>query len=160
MALARLGQKERAANLLERLTPVWHTATPERVEIYGLEPYVVAADIYGEAPHIGRGGWSWYTGSAGWLDRAALESVLGLSLEEGRTLVIRPCVPEYWPGFRIRYRLPDGVTECSIQVENPCGGGQVVAASLNGQSVTTSAWAARITLPPCEGAHRIEIELG
>jgi len=160
MALARLGHKERAAHLLERLTPVWHTATPQRVATYGLEPYVVAADIYGEAPHIGRGGWSWYTGSAGWLYRAGLESVLGLRLEEGRTLVIRPCVPEHWRGFRIRYRLPDGVTECSIQVENPCGGGQVVSARLNGQPVTTSAGAARVTVPPCEGAHHIEIELG
>ena len=96
---------------------------------------MVAADIYGEPPHVGRGGWSWYTGSAGWMYRVALESVLGLRVVDGRTLEIRPCIPESWPGYRIDYRLPDGVTRCQILVDNPHGGEHVVAASLDGQPV-------------------------
>jgi cyclic beta-1,2-glucan synthetase len=160
MALARLGHTERAAHLLERLTPIWHTATPDRVATYGLEPYVVAADIYSEFPHVGRGGWSWYTGSAGWLYRAALEAVLGLRLEEGRTLLIHPCIPAQWPGFRIDYRLPDGVTRCIVDVENPRGGGAVIAASLDRRPQEIVGGAARIPLPSAQDIHRIKVELG
>ncbi|HSO83189.1 GH36-type glycosyl hydrolase domain-containing protein [Thiocapsa sp.] len=160
MAFAELGHNERAAALLERLTPVWHTSSPERLATYGLEPYVVAADIYGAAPHVGRGGWSWYTGSAGWLYRAALESVLGLRVESGRTLLIRPCIPCDWPGFRILYRLPDGATRCDIRVANPHGGAEVVAARLDGQAAALSAGTARILLPASGGFYSIEIEMG
>jgi N,N'-diacetylchitobiose phosphorylase len=160
MAFAELGHTERAAPLLERLTPVWHTSTPERLATYGLEPYVVAADIYGAAPHVGRGGWSWYTGSAGWLYRAALESVLGLRVEAGRTLLIRPCIPSDWPGFRILYRLPDGATRCDIRVANPHGGAEVVAARRDGQAAALSAGTARILLPASAGSYSIEIEMG
>lgn len=160
MAFAELGDRARAAALLERLTPVWHTGTPERLAAYGLEPYVVAADIYGAAPHVGRGGWSWYTGSAGWLYRAALESVLGLRVEAGRTLLIRPCIPSDWSGFRILYRLPDGATRCDIRVANPHGGVEVVAARLDGQAAALSAGTARILLPTSGGFYSIEIEMG
>ena len=160
IALAMLGQRERAATLLERLTPVWHTTTPERVATYGLEPYVVAADIYGEPPHLGRGGWSWYTGSAGWLQRAALEFVLGLRIEGGRTLVIRPCIPDDWPGFRVRYRLADGVTDCAIGVVRAHDGHQVVAARLDGRQAPILDGAARIELPEGGGRHRIDVSLG
>ena len=160
MALAGLGRNERAARVLEMLSPVSHTATPERVACYRLEPYVVAADVYGESPHVGRGGWSWYTGSAGWLYRAALESVLGLRVTQGRTLLIRPCIPADWPGFRLSYRLPDGVTHCEIVVENSRGGRRVIAARLDGREVTLTAGAARITLPGAGGQYRIEVRLG
>ena len=128
--------------------------------VYRLEPYVVAADVYGEPPHVGRGGWSWYTGSAGWLYRAALESVLGLRVMQGRTLLIRPCIPADWPGFRLHYRLPDGATQCEIVVENPQGGRRVIAARLDGRDVPVSDGAARITLPVTGGQYRIEVRLG
>ena len=160
MALTGLGRNERAARVLEMLSPVSHAATPERVARYRLEPYVVAADVYGEPPHVGRGGWSWYTGSAGWLYRAALESVLGLRVTQGRTLLIRPCIPADWPGFRLYYRLPDGVTHCGIFVDNSRGGRRVIAARLDGRDVPVIDGAARITLPDTGGQYRVEVRLG
>ncbi len=159
-ALAALGRHERAARVLEMLSPISHGCDPERVHTYKLEPYVVAADIYGTAPHVGRGGWSWYTGSAGWMYRAALESVLGLGVTGGRTLRIRPCIPADWPGYRIRYRLPDGVTTCDIRVANPHGGETVVAVSLDGRSLEPVRGGARVTLPEAGGEYRIEVLLG
>ena len=106
-AFAEAGRCDRAAALLAMLSPVRHTASPEAVAVYQTEPYVVAADVYGVAPHVGRGGWTWYTGSAGWMWRVAVESVLGLTVEGGAALVLAPCVPSSWPGFSVRYRLPD-----------------------------------------------------
>ena len=106
-ALAEAGRCDRAARLLAMLSPVRHTSSPEAVAVYQTEPYVVAADVYGAPPHVGRGGWTWYTGSAGWMWRVAVESVLGLTVEGGDTLVLAPCVPASWPGFSVRYRLPD-----------------------------------------------------
>jgi N,N'-diacetylchitobiose phosphorylase len=97
------------------------------VAIYRLEPFVVAADVYGVAPHVGRGGWTWYTGSAGWMLRVTLESILGLELVEGHTLRLRPCIPDHWPGFRLRYRLPDGDAVYDIEVRNPEGHTERVA---------------------------------
>ena len=82
-ALAELGRTERATKLLEMLSPITHGRTPEEVEVYRAEPYVIAADVYGVAPHVGRGGWTWYTGSAGWMYRVALESLLGLTIVGG-----------------------------------------------------------------------------
>ena len=107
-ALAEAGRCERAAPLLAMLSPVRHTSSPEAVAVYQTEPYVVAADVYGVAPHVGRGGWTWYTGSAGWMWRVAVESVLGVTVEGGDTLALAPCVPASWPGFSVRYRLPGG----------------------------------------------------
>jgi len=142
------------------LSPVSHTATAEAVETYRLEPYALAADIYGAAPHVGRGGWSWYTGSAGWMYRVGIEAVLGLRVEDGRTLVLKPCIPADWPGLRIHYRLPDGLTRCEIAVENGRGGGRVVAASLDGEASPVSDGAARVTLPAGGGTYRWEVRLG
>ena len=142
------------------LSPVSHAATPEAVARYRLEPYVVAADVYGEPPHVGRGGWSWYTGSAGWWYRAALESVLGLRVEGGRTLVIRPCIPRDWPGFRVSYRLPDGLTRCEVRVHNGPGDGRPVAVRLNGADLEIEDSTARIMLPAGPGQHEIEVWLG
>ncbi len=107
-ALAQAGRCERAAPLLAMLSPVSHTATAEAVATYKTEPYVIAADVYGVEPHVGRGGWTWYTGSAGWMLRVAVESVLGFGLDRGQAITLDPCVPADWPGFSIRYRLPDG----------------------------------------------------
>ena len=127
-ALAELGRRDQTARLLEMLSPVSHTRTPEAVATYRLEPFSVAADIYGVAPHIGRGGWSGYTGSAGWLLRVTLESLLGLELVEGHALRLRPGIPDEWPGFHLRYRLPNSETVYEIEVCNPEGRARRVAA--------------------------------
>jgi len=103
MAFAALGDGERAWELLTLINPVNHGLSAAAVETYKLEPYVVAADVYAVAPHTGRGGWSWYTGSAGWMYRLVLESLLGLRLA-GDKLHLAPCLPADWPGFTIHYR--------------------------------------------------------
>jgi cellobiose phosphorylase len=103
MAFAAQGDRERAWELTRMINPVNHALTSAGVAIYKTEPYVVAADIYALAPHTGRGGWSWYTGSAGWMYRLLLESLLGLRLS-GNKLQINPCLPADMAGFRIHYR--------------------------------------------------------
>jgi cellobiose phosphorylase len=103
MAFARLGDAERAWKTMRMINPVYHGATAEDVSIYRAEPYVVAADVYAVPPHTGRGGWTWYTGSAGWLYRLILESLLGIRFEVDR-LVISPCLPPGWQPYTVRYR--------------------------------------------------------
>src|SRR5205807_4983550 len=115
-ATALLGEGTRAVGLFDLLNPVNHAATPEQVARYKVEPYVVAADIYGEPPHTGRGGWTWYTGSAGWLYRVGLETILGFR-REGNKLRLDPCIPGNWPKFEITYRF--GSATYHITVENP-----------------------------------------
>ncbi len=100
MAFAKLGQSKKAHELFSVLNPINHADSPEGVNRYKVEPYVVAADVYSVAPHAGRGGWTWYTGSAGWLYRAGLESLLGIQ-KKGNTLMIQPCIPKTWPGFEV-----------------------------------------------------------
>jgi cellobiose phosphorylase len=85
------------------INPLNHARTPEAVAVYKVEPYVVAADVYALAPHTGRGGWTWYTGSAGWMYRLVVEALLGLKLE-GDTLRVAPCMPPDWSRFALRYR--------------------------------------------------------
>ncbi len=103
MAFATMGDPARAWELFDLINPIRHSDSPEGVATYRVEPYVVAADVYGVAPHIGRGGWTWYTGSAGWMYRLITESLLGLRVESGK-LRIDPCLPPQWPGFNLRYR--------------------------------------------------------
>jgi cyclic beta-1,2-glucan synthetase len=117
-AAALLGQGDRAKEYFDLLSPVRHSMTPEQVERYKVEPYVVVADIYGEPPHTGRGGWTWYTGSAGWLYRVMLESILGFHLR-GDRLRIEPCIPKAWKSFTIIYRHRSATYR--ITVENPHG---------------------------------------
>jgi cyclic beta-1,2-glucan synthetase len=124
MAFAQLGNGERASELLAMLNPVNRAASRAGVYAYKVEPYVVAADIYSEPPHIRRGGWTWYTGAAGWMYRAGLESILGLR-KRGDLLHLDPCIPPGWQAFRIRYR--HGVTTYEIRVENPRGVARGVA---------------------------------
>jgi cyclic beta-1,2-glucan synthetase len=118
IAFAALGDGDKAAELFAMLNPIGRARTPAGVQRYKVEPYVVAADIYSEPPHSGRGGWTWYTGSAGWLYRAGLESILGFRLR-GRWLVIDPCIPRAWPGFTIAFRHRSA--RYDILVENPRG---------------------------------------
>ena len=103
MAFAALGDNARAWELTQMINPLNHARTPEGVAIYKVEPYVVAADVYALAPHTGRGGWTWYTGSAGWMYRLVVEALLGLKLE-GDSLRFAPCMPPEWSGFALRYR--------------------------------------------------------
>ncbi|WP_417473195.1 GH36-type glycosyl hydrolase domain-containing protein [Luteimonas mephitis] len=120
MAFAELGDHARAWELFRMINPIHHGDTAERVATYKVEPYVVAADVYAVEPHVGRGGWTWYTGSAGWMYRLVIESLLGLRLEGG-TLRLSPCIPPDWPGYAIRYRYRDTVYR--IQVHRGAGQG-------------------------------------
>jgi cyclic beta-1,2-glucan glucanotransferase len=118
IAFAALGNGDKAAELFAMLNPINHAMTPAGVHRYKVEPYVVAADVYTEAPHIGRGGWTWYTGSAGWMYRAGLESILGFRLR-GPHLVIDPCIPGAWRGFEMAFRYRSA--RYDLVVENPRG---------------------------------------
>jgi len=116
MALARQGDGERAAKILRMLNPIERTGDGEKAWRYGVEPYIIAADVYHSPGRIGQGGWSWYTGSAAWMYRVWVEEVLGLKVR-GDRMQIDPVIPAWWEGFRLRYRHGEAVYE--IQVENP-----------------------------------------
>ena len=113
MAFAALGDRERAWELFGMINPVNHGSTAEKIATYKVEPYVVAADVYAVAPHTGRGGWTWYTGSAGWMYRLIIESLLGLSLEVDK-LRFTPCLPANWQSFKLRYRFRDTTYQITI----------------------------------------------
>ena len=117
-AFAALGEGDKAAELFSLLNPINHAATRTGVYRYKVEPYVAAADVYAEHPHAGRGGWTWYTGSAGWMLRAGLEWILGFRIRENR-LHMDPCIPKEWRRYEIRFR--SGETEYEIVVLNPNG---------------------------------------
>jgi cyclic beta-1,2-glucan synthetase len=116
LALAKLGEGDKATSLFSLLNPINHARTRADVHRYKVEPYVVSADIYAVAPHVGRGGWTWYTGSAGWMQRAGIEGILGFRIQ-GMSLHLDPCIPKTWPGFGIVFRYRSARYE--IQVENP-----------------------------------------
>jgi cyclic beta-1,2-glucan synthetase len=118
IAFATLGDGDRAGELFGILNPINHASTRAGTHRYRVEPYVAAADVYSEAPHVGRGGWTWYTGSAGWMYRAGVEWILGFRLR-GTRLVIDPCIPRAWRGFEISFRYHSARYE--IQVSNPNG---------------------------------------
>jgi cyclic beta-1,2-glucan synthetase len=118
MAFAALGDGDKAGELLRILNPIHKTDSRAKVQRYKVEPYVLAGDIYGEAPHIGRGGWTWYTGSAGWLYRAGIEWVLGFRVR-GNTFSIDPCIPKTWSGYSVRFQYRSATY--LIRVENPSG---------------------------------------
>ncbi|HLB12974.1 MAG TPA: glycosyl hydrolase family 65 protein, partial [Dehalococcoidia bacterium] len=113
MAFAQLGDRRRAWELLTMINPVNHAISREEMETYKVEPYVVAADVYAVSPHIGRGGWTWYTGSAGWMYRLILESLLGLRLDVDK-LRFAPCLPEDWETFKIHYRYRETIYHITV----------------------------------------------
>lgn len=113
MAFVEAGRTEQAWQLLDMINPLRHAMTREDVEIYKAEPYVAAADVYAVEPHVGRGGWTWYTGSAGWLYRLIIESLLGIH-REGNRLRVEPKLPASWPGFAFTYRF--GATKYQVDV--------------------------------------------
>jgi cellobiose phosphorylase len=129
MAFAAAGRTERAWDLFRMINPLRHAATPAARDVYKVEPYVVAADVYAIAPHTGRGGWTWYTGSAGWMYRLIVESLLGVE-RQGDTLRLRPQVPADWPGFTLRYRF--GETLYSVVVKRVSADTTAPGMSLDG----------------------------
>ena len=124
MAMAKLGSGDEAVELFHMVNPANHARTPADAERYKAEPYVVAGDVYAHPAHAGRGGWTWYTGSAAWLYRAGLESILGLQ-RRGETFTVDPCIPASWPGFEVRWKVGTSVYE--IVVENPQHKGRGIA---------------------------------
>ena len=118
LATALQGDGNRAFELFQMLNPITHAIDAKSVEVYKVEPYVVAADVYTAKGHLGRGGWTWYTGSASWMYRSALEAILGFQ-QQGEKLFIKPCIPDKWKGFTIEYRFRSSTYE--ITVENPDG---------------------------------------
>jgi cyclic beta-1,2-glucan synthetase len=137
MAVARLGNGDEAVELFHLLNPINHTRTAADAERYKAEPYVMAGDVYAHPAHAGRGGWTWYTGSAGWMYRAGLESILGLK-RHGESFELDPCIPTAWAEYSIVWRF--GRTSYEIAVSNPshrCRG--IVEAKLDGRPVDPSA---------------------
>ena len=159
MAIAQQGHRERALQLWEMLTPVSHTLTREAAQQYMLEPYSMPGDIYGALPHIGRGGWSWYTGSSGWMYRTAIESILGIRIEHGDTLVISPCIPDSWPSYQVRLNQP-GRAICEIVIENPLRSSRRIAsATINDLPVPVSGSELRIPLAMDIYEHKVRVIL-
>ncbi len=157
-ALAEAGRGERAAKLLEMLSPVSRGRSAAEVAHYQVEPYVIAADVYGVAPHLGRGGWTWYTGSAGWMFRVAIESVFGLTMTGGDALLLAPCIPAAWPSFTLRYRLPNEHTIYDIEVVR--GTGEATIARLDDTPLTIEGRAVRIPIHHDGKLHSVRVALG
>jgi cyclic beta-1,2-glucan synthetase len=154
MAVSRLGSGDEAVELFHLLNPINHTRSPADVARYKVEPYVVAADVYAHPAHAGRGGWTWYTGSASWMYRAGLESILGIE-RRGAVLALKPCIPFAWPGFSVALRC--GAARYEISVENPhqrCSG--IAEAELDGAPVD----AAAIPLRDDGRIHRVRVVIG
>jgi len=154
LAAARLGDGDRAMELFALLNPINHARTPEDLTRYRAEPYVVAADVYAAPQHLGRGGWTWYTGSASWMYRIAVEALLGVRLD-GDRLVLDPVIPESWPGFEVHYRR--GPTTYTITVENPDGVSRGVrSVQLDGDELPGAA----APLPEDGREHDVRVVLG
>ena len=155
-AFAMLGDGDRAFELLSLLNPINHANSHTGVHRYKVEPYVISADVYSMYPHVGRGGWTWYTGSAGWFYRVALERILGFRLR-GDNLLLDPCIPKAWPGYEISFRYRSA--RYQISVENPlgvCHG--ILAIKLDGQMLSEKP--APIPLADDGATHRVQIVLG
>lgn len=152
-AYAELGDAEQASALYRLANPIYRAETEELAEQYKVEPYVIAADVYGVSPHTGRGGWTWYTGSSGWMYRLGLEGILGVRRAGGR-LRLRPAIPPQWPGYRVRYRF--GATTYEIAVENDPAGNAVVALELDGERLEGDSF----PLADDGAPHQVRVRLG
>lgn len=155
LAFAQLGNGNKAGELFALLNPINHGSTPEQVSRYRVEPYVIAADVYSVAPHTGRGGWTWYTGSAGWMHRSGIEGILGIR-REGNLLLLSPCIPDYWPGFEAKITL--GECHYLIHVVNEnhrCRG--ISQATLDDEVIPINEQKVQIEL--AKGEHHIRLTL-
>ena len=154
LAFAKLGDGDRAAELFALLNPINHVRTPAEAARYKVEPYVVAADVYSVAPLAGRGGWTWYTGSAGWMRRAGIEGILGIR-REGDCLIVAPCLPTIWPGFTATVNVASTSYSITVEAGRPGQGG--MQAILDGASLPCAEGYARI---PLDGQpHDLKISL-
>jgi cyclic beta-1,2-glucan synthetase len=164
MAFAMMGDRERAWELFAMLNPVTHGNGPAEIERYKVEPYVMCADIYGAPPHTGRGGWTWYTGAAGWMYRLSVETLLGLNLEVDQ-LRIAPCIPADWASYKIHYRYRETVYHITVRRVGE-ESDQLVRITVDGAVLTeTSAEGAerpqdRIPLVDDRREHYVEVDLG
>jgi cyclic beta-1,2-glucan synthetase len=155
IAFAALGDGDKAGELFRMLNPINRTNSRAGVQRYKVEPYVVAGDVYAEPPHVGRGGWSWYSGSAGWLYRAGMEWILGFRVR-GTTLSIDPCIPRSWPSYAIRFRYHSA--NYNVRVENPAGVSRGInRVELDGKTLAGSA---NIPLADDGIEHQILVVLG
>ncbi len=157
LAFVMQGDGDRAGELLSMLNPIRHADSPTGVHRYKVEPYVLCADIYSEPPHVERGGWTWYTGSAGWMYRVALEGLLGFRVQ-GANVLLDPCIPRDWPGFEIAFRHRS--TRYEIAVKNPhgvCRG--VLSIGLDDQMLPLSEQPL-ISLVDDGTTHRVRVVLG
>ena len=156
IAQARLGDGDRAGELFAMLNPINHARTRAGVLRYKVEPYVIAADVYSEPPHVGRGGWTWYTGSAGWMYQAAVGSILGIR-RQGTSLAIDPCIPRSWPGFEVELSTGRRATR-SRSTTRP----ESAAGSFGPRSTATSPRIRRRRLPLVDdgAGHQVRITLG
>jgi cyclic beta-1,2-glucan synthetase len=153
LATALQGDGDRAMHLYQLINPVTHALTAEDVATYKVEPYVIAADVYTTEGHIGRGGWTWYTGSASWLYRVGLEAILGFT-KRADELEIDPCIPSAWKEFAIEYRYRE--TMYSILVRNPSGAQKGVASvTLDGSAVDGA-----VPLVDDRGHHEVIVTMG
>jgi cyclic beta-1,2-glucan synthetase len=150
MAFAELGDARRAWDLWRLINPIAHGASPGAIETYKVEPYVVAADVYAVAPHVGRGGWTWYTGSAAWMYRLIVESLLGVRLQ-GERLRIEPCLPADWTGFTVHYRYRETVYHIIVHQTPHAAGDQRLA--LDGYDQPGMA----VPLVDDHAEHRVEV---
>ncbi len=152
MAFAAMGDSKRAWELFSLLNPIAHGESPGQMHVYKVEPYVMAADVYAAAPHTGRGGWTWYTGSAGWMYRLITESLLGLQLETD-VLRFTPCLPLQWEAFKIHYRYRE--TFYHITVRNMGGGTSVKRVALGGVEQPDKT----VRLIDDRNAHDVEVDV-
>jgi len=158
IAFANLGEGDKAAELFALLNPINRTGTRMDLRRYKVEPYVVAADVYSVPPHVGRGGWTWYTGSAGWLYRAGIESILGIR-RQGRYLLVEPCIPKSWKRFQLM--LKHGSARYQIDVENPHAVNRgVERMAIDGVSRSNQDAPALIELLDDGATHQIDVVLG
>jgi cyclic beta-1,2-glucan synthetase len=154
IAFAKLGDGDKAWELFELINPINHTSNQMQYSRYKVEPYVMAADVYTVHPHIGRGGWSWYTGAAGWMYRAGLEFILGFQ-KNGDTIIIDPCIPSKWREYSIKYKFHD--TMYNIKVTNPQGLNKgVKEISIDGKMSEGN----RINLVNDRKSHDVEVFMG
>ncbi|HEX7071255.1 MAG TPA: hypothetical protein VF190_10630 [Rhodothermales bacterium] len=156
-ALAEADRGDLAGRLLAMLSPISHADTREAADRYRVEPYVIAADVYGEPPHVGRGGWTWYTGSAAWMYRVAVESVVGFRLENGTHMVLEPSIPPDWPSFSLSWQTPGDSTAYEITVRNDEGRSRGIRhARVDGWEVPCEDGILRVELARDGSTHRIE----
>ncbi len=156
IAFAALGEGDKAGELFSILNPINHAGTRAGVYRYKVEPYVAAADVYAQPPHVGRGGWTWYTGSAGWMYRAGVEWILGFRFR-GAALHLDPCIPRSWPGYRVTFRYHSSRYE--LEVSNPHGATRGISrVVVDGKELPKDV--REIPLSDDGAMHRIEAVLG